>query len=142
MSIIKIALQNDYKWYSPIIDPPLARNYEEVQTRRKYTGAGALGGAIIGTGLGIASAMGNSKDFKGTPAEHVMNNIGRVASGTLIGMGIGNVTGNTLGNRKILKGRLKNNKYDLSPKEKAALVRADNEATLKSGPTYNMLPKG
>ena len=97
-----VVMTEKYKWYDPLIDPPLPLNRKE---RRTFKGRQIIGsgiGAAAGAALGaIGHRSGHfrlSKDGKPLP-------LGSSALGGTIGLALGESIGSYFGNREILKNR-------------------------------------
>jgi hypothetical protein len=95
-----------YKWYDPIIDPPLERTPEDHYQSNKKKFIGSAIGAVAG--LSVA-AIPYLKNHDKTPIENISKHVGRAGAYALGGASAGHMMGNVVSNYGMYKKRYDKN---------------------------------
>lgn len=98
-----------YKWYDPIIDPPIERNPEEYYQNNKTKFIGSAIGAGVGIAAAAAPYVQNHWSAEKTPVENIGKHMSRAGVYTLAGASIGNMVGNVVANYGTYKRRYDKN---------------------------------
>jgi hypothetical protein len=98
-----------YKWYDPIIDPPIDRTPEDHYSNNKTKFIGSMVGAAAGLTMVAAPYVDNYLKANPTPIEHPGKHFSRAAGYTLAGASAGHMIGNVVSNYNTYKKRYDKN---------------------------------
>lgn len=114
--------KESYSWYDPIVDPPIPVRRKERKALKGHQlagmGIGALGGAALAA-LGYKSGFYDVRPKGGDP-----NALASIGLGAGVGGLLGDVAGTYMGNRAIMKERLRRGEPLSDPREEAQKLKS------------------